>query len=192
MIKKILVLPALFFIILQVNSQVCTSYLRQLQQQIYWPSDTTDFGDGHMVKIPFIQQSSKEYQVLLDPFNNPTQDISSLHFVFQYGNDTWNNNNGQYRNINLSNVSKINSENLIDINFYPNPIIDFSNILLNTDYKTDIFITIRDIRGTVIKSTHIGPAKKNRFNNNLAPDIYIFSFTDKISDKTLTKKIVNL
>ncbi len=163
-----------------------------LPNEIYWPSGTVNFGDGHSVETNFNQLSAEEYQVILGPFNNPVQSVSSLHFVLHYGNDTWNNNNGQNWNINISNFSNIKSEKILDINFYPNPVKDFSKISINLEEKTDIIISIRDIHGKIIKSQRIGSAKNIVFNNNLSPGIYIFSFTDKISGQTITKKIVTL
>lgn len=59
-IKKILVLPALFFIFLQGNSQVNTSYLLQ---PIYWYSGKTDFGDGHSIETPLFKNLQKNIKL---------------------------------------------------------------------------------------------------------------------------------
>jgi len=59
-----------------------------LPAEVYWPSGTTEWGDGQAVETPLVAASTY-YYIEIGPFNNSTQTVSEVNFVFHYSDDTW-------------------------------------------------------------------------------------------------------
>lgn len=76
-------------------------------------SPTTVSAGSTSVETPFTLIDGK-WQVVLGPFNNPAQAVSSVNFVINHGSNNWDNNNGSDYTIKLSSVS---SDNPISQNF---------------------------------------------------------------------------
>ena len=69
---------------------------------VYLPSGTTS-STGGAVETPFTQVAGN-WQVVLGPFNNPAQTISTINFVINLGT-SWDNNGGNNYLINLSPIA---------------------------------------------------------------------------------------
>lgn len=69
----------------------------------YWPEGTFLVGGtGPAVETPFEGPNAEDQLILeIGPFNNPAQEVNSIHFAIHYNDDTWDNNNGQDYVINL-------------------------------------------------------------------------------------------
>jgi hypothetical protein len=159
---------------------------------VYWPEGTVEFGDGHSVETPFIEESSTLYSLELGPFNQEIQNVSSLHFVIHYNNNTWNNNGEADWNIDILPAVDVNTELSADIKINPNPIKDFAKIEINYNGNAQFIIQITDIQGNILKSDFIGKSKQVIFYNHLNPGMYIMKFIDQISGNIIAKKIVTL
>ncbi|HNX89765.1 MAG TPA: starch-binding protein [Paludibacteraceae bacterium] len=59
---------------------------------VYQPTGTVAISDK-AVETPF-QLVNGVWQVNLGPFNNPAQNVTSINFVINHGNNVWDNNNG--------------------------------------------------------------------------------------------------
>lgn len=162
-----------------------------IPNQIYWTSGTVDFGDNHSVETNFIQETADLFKIELGPFNNSVQEVSSLHFVLHYLNNTWNNNYGADWNIPVQSVTIQTQEEKTDFIICPNPVKETANIQINGKFA-DYVIEILDFKGTILKSLHIGNAKNIVFRNNLNSGMYLIRLVDKLTGNIITKKIVIL
>lgn len=59
------------------------------------PPGTVPFGTGPALETPFVGPINGAISVQLGPFNNSSQTVNGINFVFRYNNGTWDNNNGQ-------------------------------------------------------------------------------------------------
>lgn len=161
--------------------------------QAYWPEGTIDFGDGQSVETPFTKIDSTTWQVELGPFNNTGQDIYSIHFVLHYDNNTWNNNNGNDWKILLYFVGVEDmAQDQTKISIYPNPVKNHSIIEINSGKDTRYHISIFNTSGKMVKSVHMGSAKRDVFFNHLPSGIYLVKIINEITGKVYTKKMVVL
>ena len=65
--------------------------------EAYWPDGTFLVNEtGPSVETPFNGPTGEGQLILqIGPFNNPDQEVYNISFVIHYGDDTWDNNNGQ-------------------------------------------------------------------------------------------------
>ena len=59
-----------------------------LPNSVYWPAGTTEYSDGKAVETP-LNAASTYYYIEIGPFNNSTQTVTEVDFVFHYSDDTW-------------------------------------------------------------------------------------------------------
>ncbi|MFZ4581142.1 MAG: starch-binding protein [Paludibacter sp.] len=65
----------------------------------YLPTETTSTS-GTAVETPFKLINGK-WQVVLGPFNDPSQTVTKVNFVINHGNNSWDNNGGSNYNISI-------------------------------------------------------------------------------------------
>jgi len=146
------------------------------------------------VESPFAQQSTYLYSITVGPFNNPSQEVSSMHFVLHYANDTWNNNGGLDWEIPITQVVETEEiASITNINIYPNPFEIYTIIDLSKNKTTSYKIQLTDLTGKVLQQDNIkSPTQYVLNKNNLAKGIYLLKFIDEDSHDVITKKIVIL
>ena len=73
---------------------------------VYWPenSTTTVYGDGKAVQTVLLDAGTY-YYITIGPFNNSTQTVTQIDFVFYYDDGVWDNNNGEDWHIVLTQVA---------------------------------------------------------------------------------------
>ena len=81
----------------------------------YWPANSVLFeGTGPAVQTTMIgPDENHELQIVLGPFNNPVQEVAEINFVIHYFDETWDNNNGNNYQIDVSP-----SSTLVDLKVY--------------------------------------------------------------------------
>ena len=63
--------------------------------QVYWPENSELFdGSGPALESPFEQINDSTVSIKIGPFDKPEQAVDRVNFVIHYGDDSWDNNNG--------------------------------------------------------------------------------------------------
>jgi len=159
-----------------------------LPNAAYRPSGTV--AQTSSVETPFTLNGDK-WQVVLGPFNNAAQAVTSLNFVINYGNNTWDNNNGSNYNIAISAVST------------NNPL--GQNISKSLNVNTSYTFTVADFgfsspKGNTFKGVKIVtlPSSGNLTYNGTAvsagqliTDVTKLTYTAETSNASFTFKMVD-
>ncbi len=160
--------------------------------EAYLPAGSTLMSPA--VESPFAQQSSDLYFITVGPFNNPLQEVSSMHFVLHYADDSWNNNGDQDWEIPITQVVGVeNIDSETNINIYPNPFYSYTIIDLSENKTTNYKIQLTDLTGKILQEDKISSPTKYVLNkNDLTKGIYLLKFIDVNNHDVITKKIVIL
>lgn len=94
----------------------------------YQPSGSSLFnGTGPAVETPFNGPTNGTMNLVLGPFNDPSQEISEVNFVIHYNDNTWDNNNGQDYHIPIGQSGGLDNQEFkasprkVSFSLYPTP-----------------------------------------------------------------------
>ena len=135
--------------------------------ETYWPTGTASWNDGMAVQSPLLQ-SEQAWTIQLGPFNQIDQSVDQLDFVLYYGDENWNNNNGQDWKITITDYTSIHeTEEQTKLTVFPNPAVNEVFISLPQAETTDFDISLRNMQGQVLlksklKAGEVIVLKRNR------------------------------
>lgn len=157
--------------------------------EIYWPAGTLTWNDGMAVQSPW-QQNEQVWTIQLGPFNQAVQAVNQLDFVLYYGDDNWNNNNGQDWNISVSDfTSVLENEASSLLKVFPNPATDEVIIALPEAETMDFDISLRDMQGQVLLKSQLRAGESIVLKRNRLPaGLYIL--VAKNQERIYTSKLI--
>ncbi len=158
----------------------------------YQPQGTVASADVVATPLTKDANDASLYSLSFGPFNNTSQNVSTVNFVINYGNNTWNNNSGKNWNISFSVATQNQDiENTSKVEISPNPFVEYTFISIN-DPSNDLYkVQLLDLSGRVIKQELFeGNSKYVLYRNNLKQGLYILQFVHNKSGKTFSEKII--
>jgi hypothetical protein len=155
----------------------------------YQPAGTTPFS-VQAVQTPF-QNVNGVWQVVLGPFNNPDQVVTTIDFVIKHSDDNWDNNNGSDYTITISGVQSDNPTGTnISKTIDPNGTYTFTNS--DFGFYSPIGNSFKGIK--ILSLPSAGTLKASGTNvavDQLITDVTQLNYTATTSSSSFTFKIVD-